>query len=45
MLQKIKELICEWRGHTWVVVKRENIDYKSRKITYVCKCCGRYMII
>ena len=27
MVQLIKELICKWYGHTWVVVKRENIDY------------------
>lgn len=45
MVQWIKELICKWRGHTWVVAKRENIDYRNRKTTYVCKCCGRYTII
>ena len=45
MVQWIKELICKWRGHTWVPVKRENIDYKSHKTTYVCKCCGRYTTI
>ena len=45
MVQLIKELICKWRGHTWVVAKRENIGYRNRKTTYVCKCCGRYTTI
>ena len=45
MVQWIKELICKWRGHTWVVAKRENIGYRNRKTTYVCKCCGRYTTI
>ena len=45
MIQYIKELICKWRGHTWVAVKRENIDYRNHKTTYVCRRCGRYTIV
>ena len=45
MIQYIKELICKWRGHIWVAVKRENIDYRNRKTTYVCMRCGRYTIV
>ena len=45
MIQLIKELICKWRGHTWAVVKRENIDYRNCKTTYVCRRCGRYTVV
>jgi len=45
MIQLIKELICKWRGYTWTVVKRENIDYRNHKTTYVCRRCGRYTIV
>ena len=45
MVQWIKELICKWRGHTWVMVKRKNIDDRNYKTTYMCKCCGKYTTI
>ena len=44
-MQWIKELICKWRGHTWKVVKIENIDYRKYKTICVCKCCGKQITI